>query len=947
MKMIDLLWQRMLPFFTEEFWAHPARAPMISRDCRHLVWGVCLAYIPLVLFLKNVHINNQLKQKQGQQHRQGVCARVGPVLKAVTCLWNVLLCCYCFAGICALMWSSPRMFTAFAFPSSKYPPLTRLVVCIFCLGKGVEVFDTFLLFLRGRQPSFLHCYARVAVALYCWHALYADVPFAHGFVAVNLAVQVFVHAYFAAAEFAVTKRLFTFLRSYITLLQLSQMVFGMCISSHAIYHPEVQQNPLAVLNAKLCLAMYISHAFLFFKFYLEAFCKEVRSGQATFLLFFHAFAVAGLVKLVNHERCWSLFVETMILYMVGGMGITCGAHRLWSHRAYKANALFRAFLMLLTSLANQGSIFHWARDHRVHHKWSDTDSDPHNANRGFFFCHVGWLLMKKSQAVIDAGKQLNFDDLLADPFVRLQHRLDPWWNQIWCFILPAIYAHYKYNDFWTGFFVLGCLRWCICLNATWTVNSTAHIWGDRRYNVNGNPCESTFTSLVAMGEGWHDWHHRYPFDYATAEGGVWEQYNPSKLLIDIAAFLGMAWDLRRAIPAWEMLKNEREQKAIARHQREAENRKNCEAMSAVHSLREVIRVKSAHVSTFHSLWTLALDAFLLSVAYALSWWCFSACTARLGSPPQALIEASPYVLLPLLLVVSSAVLGTLLFSMLMHAFAAANGTFSGSYSLSEAVGGLICGLLLIPYQNKRFNAQGTTPALRPFMYMSPLAIFRLPGWSAQFPPIFLSLFVMFALVVAVWRGYILLVATFYILPHLVMDIWSAYYFLTMEKMGPHDFMNNNCKYDFCCVAPCALRWVKACLDKRRRRQESQLMRAIHLLHHKPLDVHLLQSITFEVPLHRVQEAVCFLKERVATMPAEVFSPSLSDGFPVVNPDSLKEYYNSIAHAQQAHRAHEKRPAAMSVFAGAEEAEKKAKDMDEMPFSSSSSTITKRTRAVGS
>ena len=70
----------------------------------------------------------------------------------------------------------------------------------------MEVFDTFLLFLRGRRPSFLHCYARVAVALYCWHALYADVPFAHGFVAANLAVQVFVHAYFAAVEFAATKR---------------------------------------------------------------------------------------------------------------------------------------------------------------------------------------------------------------------------------------------------------------------------------------------------------------------------------------------------------------------------------------------------------------------------------------------------------------------------------------------------------------------------------------------------------------------------------------------------------------------------------------------------------------------------------------------------------------------------------------------------------------------
>ncbi|KAL8446148.1 hypothetical protein Emag_004834 [Eimeria magna] len=734
------------------------------------------------------------------------------------------------------MWSSPRMFGAFAYPSSKYPPLTRLVVCVFCLGKGVEVLDTFLLFLRGRRPSFLHCYARVAVALYCWHALYADVPFAHGFVAANLAVQVFVHAYFAAAEFAVTKRLFTFLRSYITLLQLSQMLFGMCISSHAIYHPLVQQNPQALFNAKL-----------------------------------------------------------------------------------------------------------YSRDHRVHHKRSDKEGDPYNASRGFFYSHVGWLLLKKPAAVIEAGKQLNFDDLLADPFVMLQHRLDPWWNQIWCFVVPALYAHYKYNDFWTGFFVLGCLRWCICLHATWTVNSTAHIWGDRRYNVEGNPCESCFTSLVAVGEGWHDWHHRYPYDYAAAEGGVWEQFNPSKLLIDTAARFGLAWDRRRATTAWQMVKQEREQQSAARQQKEADIRKSCEALAAVHSLREVVNVKSAHTSTLQSLWSLALDSFLLCAAYALTWWSYLACTARLGTPPQALLEASPYVLLPLLLAVSSAVLGTLLFSMLMHSFAAANGTFSGCRVLSDLVGGLICGLLLIPYQPKRFDVQGETPALRPFMYTATLAIPRLPGWSAQLAPIFVTLFVSFSLTVAMWRGHILLVSTFYTLPHLVMDTWCAYYFLTMEKMGPHDVMNNNCKYDFSCVAPCALRWVKACLDKRRRREQSQLMRAVHVLHHRPLDVHLLQAVTFKVPLHRVQEAVCFLKERVATMPAEVFSASLSEGFAIVNPDSKAEYYNSMGRGQQGRRTDELRTATM----GLAEVDKKAKEMEQVPFASASSTITKRTRAVGS
>lgn len=53
------------------------------------------------------------------------------------------------------------------------------------------------------------------------------------------------------------------------------------------------------------------------------------------------------------------------------------------------------------------------RDHRVHHKNSDKEGDPYNASRGFFYSHVGWLLLKKPPSVREAGKQLCFDDLIA------------------------------------------------------------------------------------------------------------------------------------------------------------------------------------------------------------------------------------------------------------------------------------------------------------------------------------------------------------------------------------------------------------------------------------------------------------------------------------------------------------------------------------------------------
>lgn len=70
----------------------------------------------------------------------------------------------------------------------------------------------------------------------------------------------------------------------------------------------------------------------------------------------------------------------------------------------------------------QNDIYEWARDHRVHHKYSETDADPHNAVRGFFFSHVGWLLVRKHPDVIEKGGRLELSDLKADKVVMFQRR---------------------------------------------------------------------------------------------------------------------------------------------------------------------------------------------------------------------------------------------------------------------------------------------------------------------------------------------------------------------------------------------------------------------------------------------------------------------------------------------------------------------------------------------
>ena len=109
-----------------------------------------------------------------------------------------------------------------------------------------------------------------------------------------------------------------------------------------------------------------------------------------------------------------------IVGMASGLGVTVGAHRLWSHRAYKAKLPLRILLMILQTTAGQNDIYEWSRDHRVHHKFSETDADPHNARRGFFFSHMGWLLVKKHPDVLIKGASVPMSDLLQDPVVRFQ-----------------------------------------------------------------------------------------------------------------------------------------------------------------------------------------------------------------------------------------------------------------------------------------------------------------------------------------------------------------------------------------------------------------------------------------------------------------------------------------------------------------------------------------------
>nr|CAI5859712.1 unnamed protein product [Callosobruchus analis] len=231
--------------------------------------------------------------------------------------------------------------------------------------------------------------------------------------------------------------------------------------------------------------------------------------------------------------------------VASGEGVTIGAHRLYSHKTFKARFILRLALIILQTVAGQNCLYVWVRDHRQHHKYSDTDADPHNANRGFFFSHIGWLMSKKHPAVIEKGKTIDMSDLEADWLVMFQKEYYKPLYVLFAIAIPVAVPVWLWNEtYYNSFFVCYMFRNILVLNVTWCVNSLAHLYGTKPFDKYILPVESQFVAFIAIGEGWHNYHHAFPWDYRAAELGA--KYNVTTFIIDVLNYFHLAYDLRSA-----------------------------------------------------------------------------------------------------------------------------------------------------------------------------------------------------------------------------------------------------------------------------------------------------------------------------------------------------------------------------------------------------------------
>ena len=82
----------------------------------------------------------------------------------------------------------------------------------------------------------------------------------------------------------------------------------------------------------------------------------------------------------------------------------------------------------------------------------------------------------------------------------------------------------------------------VLLHGTLFINSLAHVWGKRTYETKDDSRNSFLLSVITLGEGWHNNHHRYP--HSVRQGFRAREIDITYYGLKIMSWFGLIWDLK-------------------------------------------------------------------------------------------------------------------------------------------------------------------------------------------------------------------------------------------------------------------------------------------------------------------------------------------------------------------------------------------------------------------
>jgi len=256
-------------------------------------------------------------------------------------------------------------------------------------------------------------------------------------------------------------------------------------------------------------------------------------------------------RMVGVRELTILFVG----YVLAGIGITVGYHRLFTHRSFQTYRAVRYAFAIFGQLAVEGNVVSWVANHRKHHQFSDRSGDPHSPHadygdgfveglKGLWHAHTGWLF--DADAAADPERYAK--DLVDDRGLRvISWMFVP--TVVLSLVVPGVvgwaWIGGRYG-FLAGLVWGGAVRILLLHHVTWSINSICHYWGRRRFPVRDESRNVWWLSWLSFGESWHNNHHAFP---SSAFHGLRAgELDPGGLVIRALERCRLAWRVVR-IPA--------------------------------------------------------------------------------------------------------------------------------------------------------------------------------------------------------------------------------------------------------------------------------------------------------------------------------------------------------------------------------------------------------------
>ncbi|WP_121774794.1 acyl-CoA desaturase [Acinetobacter bereziniae] len=245
---------------------------------------------------------------------------------------------------------------------------------------------------------------------------------------------------------------------------------------------------------------------------------------------------------------WFAVTFMLLFYLIRMFSITAFFHRYLSHKTFQTSRIVQFVFVLIGTMSAQRGPLWWAAHHRYHHRFTDTEHDPHSSTYGFWYSHLGWFLndynfATRKEVVKDWLKypELVWLDRFSLIIVLLTavsiYALGEWLAVVY----PSLATSGLQLLVW-GFVVSTVLL----IHATLCINSLAHLYGSRDFETEDQSRNNLFLSIITLGEGWHNNHHYYAG--SARQGFYWWQIDITYYLLKMMSWIGLVWGLK-PIPA--------------------------------------------------------------------------------------------------------------------------------------------------------------------------------------------------------------------------------------------------------------------------------------------------------------------------------------------------------------------------------------------------------------